>query len=272
MTSSAFGGKHIVVTGGSSGIGQAAAWRFAKLGAQVTIIARREDPLAATASAAPAAGRIHAVSADVTDRVRLEAAIESAERHYGTPDLLLCCAGTARAGYFGELRDGDFHEAMDTNYFGTLHAVQAVLPAMCDRGSGHLVLVGSGAALLGLFGYTAYGPSKFAVRGLAESLRAELAHSGVRVSIVYPPDVDTPQLAAENRTKPSELRAVVGATEIWSADQVAERLIRGVVKGSFVIPCGGTITGLLYGHSILAPGLFRLFDRRAARARKEIRS
>ncbi|BDT92379.1 ribitol type dehydrogenase [Nocardia sputorum] len=270
MTTNEFNGKHVVITGGSSGIGQAAAWQFAAMGANVTIIARRSGPLAATARACGVLGRIQPMRGDVTDRTGLEQLIAAATSIFGPTDVLLCCAGTAHPDYFDNLHYTDFEYAMNTNYFGTLNAVRAVLPAMRARNTGHLALMCSGAALMGLFGYGAYGPSKFAVRGLAETLRGELSGTGVGVSIVYPPDVDTPQLAEEDRTKPAELGAISGSARAWSADEVAEKLIRGITRGSFAIPCGGAMTTLVYGHSILAPWLNRVFDRKAARARKDM--
>ncbi len=78
------------------------------------------------------------------------------------------------------------------NYFGTLYSIKAALPAMETQKQGHIVLIFSGAGLIGLLGYSSYRPTKFAVRGLAESLRAELKPKNINISIVYPPDTDTP--------------------------------------------------------------------------------
>jgi 3-dehydrosphinganine reductase len=265
MTSTRFADKHVVITGGSSGIGEASAKLFAAEGALVTIIARRQSMLDAAAAniagvSGGAASRVLAISADVTRRDELDTAIADAVRTFGTPEVLLCCAGVARPGYFEDLSPEDFRTAMDTNYFGTLFAVQSLLSGMRAAGRGHVVLVASGAALTGLFGYAAYGPSKFAVRGLAETLRAELAHTGVRASVVYLPDVDTPQLAEENLTKPPELQAIADSAQVWSADEAARVIRRGIERGSFVITRGAQMRILIRGHSLLAPLLHRYFD------------
>ena len=76
-------------------------------------------------------------------------------------------------------------------------------------------MISSGAALVGVYGYSAYSPSKYAVRGLAEVLRGEFKPDSVNVSIVYPPDTDTPQLAQENKTNPAETFAISGNAQMW---------------------------------------------------------
>jgi 3-dehydrosphinganine reductase len=172
----------------------------------------------------------------------------------------------AEPGYFEKLDHAVFERAMAVNFFGSVHAVKAVLPAMRRRRAGTVVLIGSGTGLFGFFGYTAYGASKFALRGFAESLRAELAGSGVHLSIVYPPDTDTPQLAAENRIKPLETAAVTAGGGLWSADAVAACTLSGVARRRFAIAPGAPLIALLWLHSLLAPVLHRVFARKAARA------
>jgi 3-dehydrosphinganine reductase len=270
MKAGSFADRHVIVTGGSSGIGRAVAARFAAEGACVTIIARRAELLQSAADdiarcSPEGSSKVLAVPADVTRPDQLAAAIDHAVDTFGTPDVLVCCAGVARPDYFSELGLAHFTDAMNTNYYGTLHAIRCVLGGMRQADRGHLVLMSSGAALIGLFGYAAYGPSKFAVRGLAETLRAELAGTQVRVSVVYPPDVDTPQLAQENLTKPAELRAISAGAKAWTAERAAEVIFRGVARGSFVITGGVSMRLLVYGHSVLAPLLFRLFDGLAAK-------
>jgi 3-dehydrosphinganine reductase len=267
--------EHVLVTGGSSGIGKATACLFASAGAAVTIIARRAPELEAAAARIAAARpdgdrtRVLALRADVTDSAALRAAIGVACERFGVPDVLVCSAGIARPGHFATLGEEHFRVAMEVNYFGTLVAVRSVLGDMITAGRGHLVLISSGAALTGLFGYAAYGPSKFAVRALAETLRAELAATPVRVSVVYPPDVDTPQLAEENRTKPAEL-AMLSAPRPWSAEKAARVIVAGIARGAFVITGSWELRLLVYGHSVLGPVLRRYFDRVARKARRRL--
>jgi 3-dehydrosphinganine reductase len=161
----------------------------------------------------------------------------------------------------------DVHrQTMEIDYFGTLHLVRALLPGMREAGQGRIVLISSGAGLVGIFGYSAYSPAKFAVRGLGEVLRAELKPHGIGVSVVYPPDTDTPQLHEENKVKPAETFAISGNARAWSADDVATCILRGARRGRFTIAPGLEIALLARFHSLVHPLLDRVFDWQAARA------
>ncbi len=126
-------------------------------------------------------------------------------------------------------------------------------------GGGHIVLLASGAALLGLYGYTSYAPAKFAVRGLAEALRSELAPDGIAVTVAYPPDTDTPGLRAELRARPPILKRLAAAGGRMSADQVAATVLHGVRRGRFVIAPGLALTALALLHSLIGPWLHRFW-------------
>lgn len=265
--------RHVLITGGSSGIGLALARRAAAAGARLSLLARDPAKLAAASAglqaAIPSSPEIVTLACDVSLESAVLAAVRSAEGVHGPVDILVTSAGTARPGYFEELPVAVFERTMAVNYFGTLYAIKAVVPSMRARRRGAIVLISSGAGLVGLFGYTAYAPSKFALRGLAESLRAELKPAGVGVTIVYPPDTDTPQLAEENRTKPPETRALTARAGLWTADAVARATLDGVRSGRFAVTPGCTLTALSWLHSLLAPALRWSFDRTAARAARK---
>ncbi|MFI9580601.1 SDR family oxidoreductase [Streptomyces sp. NPDC052236] len=259
------GSAHVIVTGGSSGIGLATARLLAGRGAKLSLIARGRERLEAAAKELSAAAR----AADVSDQAGLTRAIAELEEEQGRPcDILITSAGLARPGHFLELPDEVFREMIEVDYFGTLYALRAVVPGMVERGRGSVVAVSSAAGLIGIFGYSAYGPAKFAVRGLMESVRAELTPHGVYVGVVFPPDVDTPQLAEENRWKPAETRAVGGTIKPLTPEQVAAAIVAGIDRRRFVIcPDTGTRTLARFG-SVLVPLLNREFDRRVSAIRK----
>lgn len=261
------------VTGGSNGIGLAVAERLAIRGHHVAIVAR--DPGRVDVARRHLEGVrsdpdqiISAASVDVTEPDALEAAIKDAEAQAGPVAVLVAAAGIARPGYFTSLELADFRELMEINFFGSLHAAHAVYPAMVGRGAGRIVFVASGAAFLGIFGFTGYGASKFALRGLAEALHAEATGTGVCISIVYPPDTDTLQLVEANRIKPIETLAISGGGGLWSAGDVADRILRGMDSGHFQIAPGLKMKALGRLHSLLAPVLRWHFSRVAKAARK----
>ena len=257
--------KHAIVTGGSSGIGKAVAKLLASMGINVSLIARDFQKLQIAKQEINKARikkeqQILTLTADVTKELEITAAIKEAISLQGIPDLLITSAGIAIPGYFAKIPLETFELTMRVNYFGSLYSVKAVLPAMQKAQSGHIVLISSGAGLIGLFGYSAYSPTKFALRGLAESLRGELKSDGINVSIVYPPDTDTPQLAAENKTKPPETKAITATADTWSAEGVAQEIIKGIQKQQFAITPGLEMTILNRFHSLIAPLLNKYWD------------
>lgn len=176
--------------------------------------------------------------------------------------------GRAEPGYFVALGDDVFRDQMEVDYFGTLHCVRAVVPGMRTRRAGTVVGIASTAALLGVFGYSAYAPAKYAVRGLMETLRAELADDGVRVLCAYPPDTDTPGFARENETKPPETVAVSGAIAPKDPAVVAAAIVRGIERGREVITADAQTALLARAGGLLRPLVNRVTDRAARRGRR----
>ena len=258
--------RHAIITGGSSGIGKATAKLLAKKGANISIIARDRAKLDLAQQEIEAVRlnsnqRVIALVADVANQSENEAAITQAIAQLDNPDILITSAGMAYPGYFAEIPPEIFIQTMAVNYFGSLYSVQAILPAMEKQRQGNIVLISSGAGLIGLYGYSAYSPSKFALRGLAESLRGELKPQGITVAIVYPPDTDTPQLKEENKTKPLETKKITASAETWTAEGVAQAIVRGIERNSFAIAPGWEMSILQRWHSVLTPLLNWYFDR-----------
>ncbi|MCA9623847.1 MAG: SDR family oxidoreductase [Myxococcales bacterium] len=232
-----FAGKKVMVTGGSSGIGLAFATEAARLGAKPILVARRPEPLEEAKRRIEAEVRgaeVDTLSLDVAD----EDAVESVMGAYlekGRVDHLVNNAGIAMPGRFVELDKDEFRKMMDVNYFGAVHMTRAVLPAMTARREGHILNVSSLAGVLAIYGYTAYSASKFALHGFSQALRAELWPHGVQVSVCFPPDTDTPQLAYENQFKPAETKAIAGTVKTLSPEVVAQSMIAGMARGRFEI-------------------------------------
>ena len=260
------------VVGGSMGIGLAVAKKLAARGDDVALFARREAPLAAAAVEVAGARRSPAQrvawwSLDVTDGPAVVAVLDRAMAALGTPDLLVNCAGRAIPKRFEAITADDLEATLRTNLVGCWRTIQAVLPHMRRRGSGHVVNTASLAGLLGVFGYADYCASKFALVGLSEVLRSELAQDGIGVSVLCPPDVDTPGFAEENRHKPPETVAVSSGGSVLTPEAVADALLAGLARGRFLIVPGRDARGAP-GAKRLVPGLgARGMDRQIRRVR-----
>ena len=267
--------KTAYVYGGSSGIGLAIAERLAAAGARVMLLARDEARL----SAARVAVRSRAGdrgcesrSVDVTDAGSVAAVAAEAHRAFGPPDILVNSAGQGLAAYIEDIDAAAFDHMIRLNLYGTRHTVMANLPAL--KPGAHILNISSVAGFLGVFGFSAYCAAKFGVMGFSEALRSEMKPRGIGVSVLCPPDTDTPGLHRENLTKPLETAAVSGRGGLLTADAVAKSALKGIQAGRFVIVPG--VDGVLtYWVSRLMPGLvFRIMDadaRRAVRARRKAR-
>jgi 3-dehydrosphinganine reductase len=254
-------GKVFFITGGSSGIGLAAARLVVAAGGDVVIAARGAERLEAARVELDGLRprpeqRVRAFSLDVSDAGACERVAQEVVAELGGCDVVIANAGVAHPSRILETPTEVYERMMRINYFGTVHTVRAFLPHFLERGSGRIGVVSSMLGFMGVYGYSAYAASKFAQVGFAECLRQELVGQGVTVTICYPPDTDTPQLAEENRIKPPETKAITGEVKTLPAEVVAECLLSGVLRGKLhVVPSAmGKLTHFMVRH---APGLVR---------------
>ncbi len=243
------------ITGGSSGIGLELARLLAARGHGLALFARNRNKLESVSDVLReeySQAEIAVFPVDVGDRAACEDAVAQAIARFGAPGWAIANAGIAEPGLFLD-QPAQAHEAhMRTNYLGALYFARAATPHLRQT-AGRLVFVASGAALFGIYGYGAYAPSKFAMRGLAEVLRVELAPSGVSVTIAYPPDVDTPMLAAEAEARPPATRMIAAGGGVWQARDVAQVILRRAAAGKFTAAPGLQMKALLALHSAAGP-------------------
>ncbi len=258
---------HVVITGGSSGIGLAVARIYVRRGYRVSLIARGAAALEAARIALDEArdGRVYIATADVSDAEAVSAAIRACEAEAGPCDILICSAGIVTPSPFDAQTPADFDQQIAINLSGSVHAVRAVYARMCARGHGRIMLVSSGAGLIGIPGYAAYCASKFALRGFAEALRSEAKPKGVTISICFPPDTETLQLERERAARPAEAEVIMGQVKPWSAEHVATRLVRALDRGRFDVYFGLTLLALGRLAPLVRPLIDRHFDRQIRR-------
>eukprot|EP00656_Telonema_subtile_P045776 TRINITY_DN52021_c0_g1_i1.p1 TRINITY_DN52021_c0_g1~~TRINITY_DN52021_c0_g1_i1.p1 ORF type:complete len:366 (-),score=66.42 TRINITY_DN52021_c0_g1_i1:131-1228(-) len=239
-------GCRVVVTGGSSGIGKAIAAEFLRRGSRVTLLARNLARLEAARDELQVLGDVDCVSVDVSQGgSKIREALQKTAGG-GVVDLLICSAGVSFPGVFEDTTEQQWEQLMAINVMGCANCVSAVLPGMKQRQRGQILLISSMAGQCGVYGLGAYSASKFALRGMAESLRMECKPFNVSVSLAFPPDTDTPMLAAENEAKPLECKKISEGAGLFSAEEVAVSVVDGMRSGNFFVAQG--IDGLMLSH------------------------
>ncbi|KAL7984558.1 hypothetical protein Chor_003128, partial [Crotalus horridus] len=286
------------VTGGSSGIGKSIAIECIKQGAFVTLIARNEKRLLEAKKEIETFSVndkqvVHSISLDVSkDYANVEKLLKQAQEKLGPVDMLVNCAGTSITGKFEDIDTYRFEQLMAINYLGSVYPTRAVVGKMKERRMGRIVFVSSQAGQVGVYGYSAYSATKYALRGLAESLHMEISKHGalkllqhkpeyfsqqvkpynICVTIAYPPDTDTPGFAEESQNKVLETKLISESSSICQPEYVAKIIVKDAVQGKFTSSFGAdghVLTILTNGmapvssiaeilESIMFLGIFRL--------------
>ncbi len=268
-------GKRVLITGGSKGIGRSLAQHLACEGAQVVVAARGQADLDSTVASLTVVGKaVHgSVSFDVRDEEAASRGVSAAIEKLGGLDALICNSGVAHPGYAHTLTADVFRQQFELNTLGHINVVLAALPHFRAQRSGHVCLVSSMLGFMGMYGYSAYCTSKFAIAGFAQALRQELDIVGVSVHLAYPPTTTTPGLDEENRIKPKDvwqLESDNSFSKTYPPETVAVALAKGMEKGRFEILVGAD-SAFIHGMNRLLPGTTRwLADRELAAARIKV--
>lgn len=239
-------GAVVLVTGASSGIGAATARAASRAGAQVVLVARREDRIRQLASEL---GEAVPVRCDVTDAGEVDAAVRTAMDAFGRIDVLCNIAGQGLHAPLEQIDPDDFRAVLELNLVAPLVTMQAVLPIMRKQGSGSIVNVSSGITFSALPGSAAYGASKAGLSKLSAVARAELTDAGIAVSTMYPFITDTEFIEAlRGETESASELESSHAPKPQSPEQVAEvilDLIRTGAEQADLVPeqFGGSYRG-----------------------------
>lgn len=240
------------ITGGSSGIGLSLARHYARRGCDVVLIARDAERLDSAVSDCRAMRKeddqqIVGLSLDVTDYENLPEGLGKVFAEAGVPDIMILSAGTAANATFLDTTPAMFDHVMNVNLVAVRECVRATLPAMVERGCGQIAFVSSMAGFVGIYGYSAYAASKFAVNGMAQALGQELAGTGVTVHLICPSEVNTPMIEAESGFVLPQTRFLKDLVGTMEPDVVAAKIVRGLDLGKRTIVPGaraGLMTGL----------------------------
>lgn len=251
-----FKDKVIVITGASKGIGLEIGRALAREGAHLALIARNESDLRRASSLMEQEGpksHIEIFPCDVSRSDQVMAAIERVFSQFGRIDGLVSVAGYAYPQYFDQTPIAEFEKQIQTNYLGAVYLIKACRPYL--KPGSFIALTSSVLGYMGCFGYSSYSPSKFAIIGLAESLRQELAFENISVSVLCPPDTLTPGFEEENKTKPREISILSKTVRAMKPEDVARVFLKKIIKREFIVNCN-LDSWIIYRLKSCAPEIF----------------
>lgn len=214
--------QHYFITGVSAGIGKALVEALCQQGHQVSGVARRADKLEALEAHWP---QFKGFACDVSEKANIQSVIKTVSQSRGPIDVLIPNAGIYVPDEVAQIDVNSFERHMQINYMASIYCLDAVLPDMLTRGNGHIALMASVAGYRGLPKSLAYGPTKAALINLGESLRFDLADTGVKIQIICPGFVDTEATSVNDFVMP----------DLITAKQAADEIIKGLAKSQFEI-------------------------------------
>jgi 3-dehydrosphinganine reductase len=230
-------GAVVAITGGSAGIGLSYAESIAQkhIPKRIILLARNAKTLCEAQTKILACRKSATTQVDVmTCDVSNDKECEVVARKLGDVNILVNCAGISYPLELENLKIQEIQTMVNTNLLGSIFLTRCLVPGMKQRKSGVVVFVASQAAQCGLYGYSVYSATKFALRGLAEALQMELEPFGVSVCVSYPPDTNTESFARENLTKPTATR-LMSEQGLMEPTEVAEIMRSGIERRDFTI-------------------------------------
>ncbi len=239
-----FTDKICYITGAGSGMGLQAAQKLAAQGAHLVIFdlnPSAETHRSIEAQRRSPSQRVSCYQMNVADREQTLKVVAQAAAECGPPDVVINMAGIGGVAEFVSMPFAMFERMMQVNVYGSRNICEAVVPLMRDKAGarkGHIALVGSMGGIVPVYGYTAYGTSKFAVVGFAQCLRYEMKPLGIEVSCFCPGEVATPGLAAEKQATHPATAALKKPGGTISMDHAVDGLLAGIAKGRFMIVPG----------------------------------
>ena len=225
-------GHSAIVTGASSGIGEATARYLADAGASVALAARRVERLEDLQDDIESSGGTAiVVETDVTDRDQVQALADETQSEFGGIDILINNAGLMPLSYMKNLHEEEWERMVDVNLKGVLYNIGAVLPVMTEQESGHIVNISSVAGRRVMPGGAVYSATKFGVRALSEGMRNELGPQGIRVISVEPGAVDTelPETITDEELM-DDMEGLMSGFEILESEDIAQKILEAVAS------------------------------------------
>jgi len=230
MQTEKLSGRVALVTGASSGIGEATASALAAAGACVGLVARRLDRLEVLAKRLREnGGQVLPIQADVTDEAQADGMVETVLREYGRLDILVAAAGIGVAAPFQNTTTAEYRQMIELNVLGLLYGIHAALPIMMQQASGHVVIVSSGTGRY-VHPSTVYSGTKHAASAVAESLRREVGKNGIRVTSIEPGAVKTEFVSHMREDVRQAVEQRLGDMEQLESDDVAAAIIYAVTQ------------------------------------------
>ena len=244
-------GKTALVTGASSGIGAATALELARAGARVVLVARREEQLKQVASSIGGAASFY--TTDLRDAAAVSSLADRVTSETGIPDIIVNNAGAGRWKFVDETTPAEAVDMMAVPYFAAFNVTHAFLPGMLRRNTGHIVNVSSVGSRFVWPGATAYIAARWAVRGFTQALRADLADTGIRVTL-YESGVVQSEYWDHNPGSRERVPKMGNLVPSLTAEAAARALVRGIKREQKLVVAPFMMKMTYWQHAV-APGV-----------------